>query len=46
MKNSELETIVNDLTKQRDEYIQARIKIVSMSEAIKQNLGNTDVLAW
>lgn len=46
INDTELDVIVKDLKKQRDEYIQARIKIVSMSEAIKEDLGNTDILEF
>lgn len=44
--DKELEIIVQDLRKQRDEYVQARIKIVSMSEAIKVDIGNSDILEF
>lgn len=37
--------LLTQLKEQRNEYIQARIKIVSMSEAIK-SMGNSDVLEY
>ena len=46
INKTDIELIVNDLKKQRNDYIQARIKVVSMSEAIKENSGNTDVLEF
>jgi|GEM_PF-4682541 len=46
LSQERLESTIAALKDQRNDYIQARIKIISMSEAIKEELGNDDIVAY